>query len=301
MVPSVQSTQTGTENGTNNYSLILVPAGVLTGNATISIVATDSNGLKATASFNLFVVIGDDLLVNSQSISIPPGSSTSAELEQGEAAPYPSVIKVAGWGGAVQSVQVSLVGLTHVHPEDLDVLLVSPDSTRAVMLMAHAGGPVASGLRLTFAEGASPIPSSGTLASQTYGPANYSSRVSLPLPAPTGPYSANLAVFKGLSPNGDWKLYVLDDTYPTGGTIDSGWLLRIQTVPKPTLLLSLNGSLLRVTVMGGANSLYGLQSTLDLSTWSDTGSVTTGPDGLGEFEFQVDAAASARFYRVLVK
>ena len=232
LVPSVQVTQTGTDNGTNIYSLTLIPAGVQTGTATITIVASDNTtGAKSTTTFKL--TVNQTLaFANTNVISIPLGPLQPGQLQQGVANPYPSVVSVKGLGGLVSSVQVTLVGLTHPFPSDLDILVVSPDNSKAVMLMAHAGsGSTASGLRLTFKDGAPAIPPSGALGSQNYSPANYASGLVLPSPAPAITYSASLAAFNGISPNGDWKLYVLDDLYPDGGSIDNGWLLFLQTAP----------------------------------------------------------------------
>ncbi len=40
----------------------------------------------------------------------------------------------------------------------------------------------------------------------------------------------NLSSLAGTSPNGNWKLYVMDDSFPTGGSI-TGWMLTLQTGP----------------------------------------------------------------------
>jgi subtilisin-like proprotein convertase family protein len=302
LIPSVEVFQVGSENGTNRYSLSLIPSGVATGTATILIEASDGT-LRSTATFKITVPTDCGFFAPvTVPISIPPGPLSAGALQEGEATPYPSIISVNGLSGVVTRVTAILIGLNHQHPEDLDILLVSPDTTRAVMLMGHAGlGSPANSLRITFADNASPIPAFGTLSSQTYGPANYSPGLSLPLPAPAEPYETNLSVFNGLSPNGDWKLYVLDDTYPDGGSIDGGWLLRLELAPQTKLFMSHNGDLLSITVNGATNSLYALQSSLDLVNWSDAGNVTTGADGTGKFDSQIDTSATARFYRLLVK
>src|SRR5882672_293124 len=56
----------------------------------------------------------------------------------------------------------------------------------------------------------------------------------MPAPAPARPaagYSTNLGDFAGVNPNGQWKLYVRDDTFPDGGVIEGGWILSLQTAP----------------------------------------------------------------------
>lgn len=235
LVQSVQVTQTGSQGGTNTYSLTLLPSGVQTGTATITITATDANHNTASSSFTLTVkpILA---FANSGAISIPQGPLQPGALQQGESTPYPSVINVSGLGGVVSSVQVTLVGLNHQYPHDLDVLLVGPDGKTAVMLMAHAAlYGTATEARLTFQDGSPTIPATfgtpGPLNSGVYGPSDYSSGLTLPAPAPARPYAGALAGFNGLTPNGNWSLYVIDDTYPTGGSIDTGWILFLQTAP----------------------------------------------------------------------
>lgn len=232
LVPSVQVTQTGSTSGTNDYGLSLIPAGALTGTATIAVVASDTNGLKTTQTFTLTVTRAP-VFANGASIAIPEGPTTPGQLQQGEATPYPSAINVSGVGGVVSSVQVTLVGLTHQHPEDLDVLLVSPNG-KAIMLMGQAGsGGPANGLRINFSDTASgKIPASSQLTSQSYQAGDYSTGLVLPAPAPSRPYGSSLnTTFAGINPNGNWQLYVLDSIFPTGGSIDGGWILFLQTAP----------------------------------------------------------------------
>jgi subtilisin-like proprotein convertase family protein len=299
LVPTIEIALAESNNGTNNYNLFLIPAGDLTGTAKITILTTDIVGLYSETTFQLYVQ-GDIFSRSSQSILIPPGP-TGGDLQQGVATPFPSTISVGGLGGVISSVHAILVGLTHSFPSDLDLLLVGPDNTTAVMLMSHAGvaGPV-NGLRLEFHDGWSPIPRSAPLTSGVYAPADYSSGLTLPSPAPGRPYSTNLSVFNGFSPNGDWKLYVLDDTYPDGGSIDNGWLLYFDVIDVPRLSITQNGTVLRISFAGSANRSYGIQSTVDLSTWSDAGSVLTDVNGSAEFDVNIDPSSGGRFYRVVV-
>src|SRR6185369_5908501 len=210
-----------------NRTVSILPNGVTTGTATITLTVNDGTGQKASTSFDL-TITGNLALANTQRIQI--NDRSPADL-------YPSVINVNRVDGLVSGVTVTLVGFTHPFPDDVDVLLVSPDN-RKVMLMSDAGGgTAASGLRLQFSgSAATAIPDDGALSNGTFRPANYTDategdEAALPSPAPAGPYSADLSALAGASPNGDWKLFVRDDTFPDGGAIEGGWILILQTAP----------------------------------------------------------------------
>src|SRR5207237_7016859 len=48
-----------------------------------------------------------------------------------------------------------------------------------------------------------------------------------PGPPPPAPYNTNLSVFNGYSPNGNWLLYVFDDSQANTGIISNGWSLNL--------------------------------------------------------------------------
>ncbi len=219
--------------GGTNYSLSLTPAGVATGETAITIVATDGNNNKATQQFTVTVNSQLAFANGDGSITIPVGLPV-----QGTSTPYPSTNIVSGVNGQVSKASVALVGLTHPYPQDLVVLLVPPDNSKGVVLMGHAGGSTpANELRLTFADSAATAVPTNALSSGTFKPADYTTLLpspnysgALPAPAPQSNYSTNLSSLVGVSPNGAWKLYVLDDTFPQGGSID-GWILYLETSP----------------------------------------------------------------------
>src|SRR5581483_6425760 len=146
------------------------------------------------------------------------------------ATPYPSVVTVSNLDGLVTSAKVTLLGFSHGFPQDVDVLLVSHDSSKAVVLMAHVGGGTSvNNLRLNFDDTGAAL-TSGPLSSGTFAPTDLAGSLSFASPAPASGYVTNLAALKGVAPNGDWKLYVMDDSFPVGGSI-SGWMLTLQTGP----------------------------------------------------------------------
>ena len=151
------------------------------------------------------------------------------------ASPYPSVIRVSGINGPVSRVTVSVIGLNHAYPDDVDLLLVGPRGQK-VMLMSDAGGSaVINNVTLNFDDAAAAVlPNGATIASGTYHAFNHEVQTD-PFPDPpapyapiTAPYSTNLSVFNGLDGNGDWQLYAVDDTVVQSGVINGGWSLTLQ-------------------------------------------------------------------------
>jgi subtilisin-like proprotein convertase family protein len=156
--------QAGAISGNDRaYTISVLPAGVQTGSATITIRANDG-GLTGQRSFVVNVLQGL-AFANPAPISIRDNNSAD---------PYPSTISVQNVGGTITRVTVTLLGFSHPYPEDVNVLLVSPN-TNKVVLMTHAGGGnSASNLRLTFdADAATAVPDSTALANNaTYRPAD---------------------------------------------------------------------------------------------------------------------------------
>ncbi|MGC8744337.1 MAG: Calx-beta domain-containing protein [Verrucomicrobiia bacterium] len=160
------------------------------------------------------------------------------------ATPYPSVIYVANVPGVVEKVTVTLNGVSHNYPSDIDILLVSPDG-KATILMSDAGnGYAINNVNLTFDGGASAaVPEDGQITSGTYRPTNYVAADYFPPSAPAGPYTADMSVFKGINPNGYWALYVVDDDRMDNGVISGGWSISFVTsegvLPSPNLAVSI--------------------------------------------------------------
>ena len=97
------------------------------------------------------------------------------------------------------------------------------------MVMGNIGGAAdAVNVNLTFDdEAAAAAPSGGALASGSYQPTDYDMTGSLPGPAPARPYGTQLSQFDGLDPNGNWVLYIRDDSEADAGSISGGWSLVI--------------------------------------------------------------------------
>jgi uncharacterized repeat protein (TIGR01451 family) len=162
---------------------------------------------------------------NSGVITITDRGASSSPVG---ANPYPSTINVGGVDGTINQMSVTFSNFTHVSVGDVGALLVSP-SGQKTLLMANAGGfNSVSGLTLQFSDGAgASLPLGGAFGSGSYKPTAYAPLPPFPAPAPGGAYSSALSAFAGGNPNGQWSLYVIDDTSPGAGVISNGWWLSI--------------------------------------------------------------------------
>jgi hypothetical protein len=152
----------------------------------------------------------------------------------GPAEPYPSVVPVTGIPKPVLRVRLVDLSFLHLNPEDMDVLLAAPGG-KASMLMSDACGQqdaIEDDGILTLADGAAQHLPMASCVAGTYKPTNYAVDASLPPPAPPVSgfgYPASLAQFSGAGANGDWKLYVHDDSgaVPNGLGVGGGFGLDI--------------------------------------------------------------------------
>ena len=152
--------------------------------------------------------------------------------------PYGTPITVAGQTGAIANLKVTLTGFSHQRPSDVDMLLVSPNG-KSLVLMSDAGGSNSvTDANLTFDDAAATVLPS-TIVSGTYRPTDVQQETDFfPSPAPLTPYlagSAQLSNFNGFSPNGEWRLFITDDSQSQSGSISGGWSLEITMGPIPQL------------------------------------------------------------------
>lgn len=160
----------------------------------------------------------------------------------GSATPYPSSINIANFSEVVNDVNVTLHGLTHTFPADLDILLVGPGGQSVLLMSDAGGGSDLNGITLVFDDqAAASLPN--PITAGTYKPTNIGTGDSFPAPAPSGSYGAQLSVFNGTAANGAWQLFVFDDGLFADGNIAGGWSLAINlpngssTVPEPPVVL----------------------------------------------------------------
>jgi subtilisin-like proprotein convertase family protein len=216
---------------------------------------------------------------NAAAITIP---------SSGNATPYPSAITVPAGLGNLQAVSVTLNGVAHTWPDDIDILLVGPGGQNVILMSDVAGfNPGVSGLTLTFRDGAPEIFGGLAPASGTYRPSNVDATEVFGAPAPGGPYGANLSVFNGTNPTGTWSLFVRDDVAGDAGQIAGGWTLRLTTaaqdyVNKSELLVFPPGTTSRpATVTINGDTVVEGDETFQVTLSDPTGAVIVDGQGLG--------------------
>lgn len=167
-------------------------------------------------------------LCNPIPIIVPAAGTTS-----GPANPYPGLILAQNFAPSLSSISVQLHGFTHNFPDDVDILLVAP-SGGTVLLMSDCGGSFGvGGVELTFTDGAPALPDAAQIVSGTYSPTNYGAGDTFDAPAPAGPYGSTLSSLLGSNPNGQWRLFVMDDATGGAGEFGGGWCIVIEAVPAP--------------------------------------------------------------------
>ncbi len=173
------------------------------------------------------------------------GPGISINDNPNPSAPFPSTINVTGVNGNVSNLRVRLNGFSHTFPDDVDIMLVSPDNTRRLVVMSDVGGATdAVGANITIDDAAA-AGFSGVVTSGTFRPTNNGTGDLFPGAGGGGQDSAPAgtatltSVFAGTAANGTWSLYVRDDAGADSGTIGS-WSIEI------------NGSGFPDTAIGGA-------------------------------------------------
>ncbi|CAD5963917.1 Thermitase [Planktothrix agardhii] len=264
------STKTGTITfaaGSSTAQLVVDPtADTLAESQNETVVFNINSGtgyIGGTPNTATGTIVSEEVLpifTNPNSITIP---------SSGSASPYPSTINVSGVSGNIANIQVSLSGLSHTWPDDVDMFLRGPGGQK-VMLMSDAGDFAdLNNVNLTFSDSASgTLPDGSQITSGTYRPTDYQVGDTFPTPAPAGPYGTALSAFNGTNPNGAWQLFVQDDTGWDSGSIAGGWSLTIQRTS------TINGTAGADNLIGTANPdiINGLagNDTLNGNTGADT-------------------------------
>ena len=199
------------------------------------------------------------------------------------ASPYPSVIRVKCVPGILTGLTVTLNGISHSYPDDVDILLVNP-AGQAIKLMSDAGGgaPIVD-LRLGFEDAASRVLfNESQLTNGVFRPSDYNEDGLdvFPGPAPGGTYATNLAQLTGLVPNGNWMLYIFDDALADGGGIARGWSMQLSWEAAPARFSGmgfLSNGHFQMRLSGAAGRTHMVEASSDLEVWTPiaTNSVST--------------------------
>ncbi len=160
------------------------------------------------------------------------------------ATPYPSRITVSGVREMTTEVTVDLLDVSHGNPNELDVMVVSPTGENLVVMSDTGGFEPVTGIDLSLSDRAGGhIPRLGPLTTGTYRPTETNGGGDLwqwPAPDPSG--ATSLATFNGHDPNGEWRLFIIDDTDGNAGTIAGGWCLTIDAADRGTTATAVTSS-----------------------------------------------------------
>ena len=159
-------------------------------------------------------------------------------VDAARAVPYPSAVDVSAESGTVADVNVTIAGFGHAFPDDVAFLLVGPSGDSTVLMSDVGGGSenVVNGIDLTFDDDADRgLADKGLLRTGSFRPTQGTDKgggnccgFTGGPPAPREPSGSDLSVFDGTDPNGEWDLYVADDSGGDRGRIAGGWSLEIE-------------------------------------------------------------------------
>lgn len=173
------------------------------------------------------------------------GSNNAEQMTipaNGRALPYPGVKHVSGLTGVITSVTLSLYRFNHGDYGDVNIMLVSPEGTKLVVMSGAMNGTLDTTKRnITFDDAAgSFIPQASRPAGvdHTFKPRAYEV-TTFPSPAPSNPSGdlydgvgpiyadVGMAAFNGEDPNGSWSLWIYDDLALNSGYLLGGWDIAI--------------------------------------------------------------------------
>lgn len=212
--------------GTAAKSFTFTANGSSGGIVTATLLLADGNNNLGTVSFP-FNLPATNTFANTGAIIIP---------DHGPASPYPAVISVSNVAGVVSKATVTLSNYNHQFPNDVEVLLVAPSGQNLVLMAGAGGGSAVTNLVLTFDDAAgSSLPATSqfntaSLVSGTFLPTDNGLALDFPNPAPATPTGSALSSLTGVVANGNWALYVLDNSSGDSGTIVNGWSLSLSSI-----------------------------------------------------------------------
>ena len=218
------------------------------------------------------------------------------------AAPYPSIISVSNVPGPLIDVSVTLSKLSHTFPDDLDILLVSPNGNSVLLMSDACGTSDLDYMTLTFThQSANVLPNQGLPIWSVVRPTNYVAGDPFPAPADGGSYTTDMLDFNGGTANGDWKLFILDDSPGDIGLLENGWSLNLttlqqmNTIPTVSILGPTPNDTIKLSVTGRPHYSYVIETGPDPVQSSPLKAFIMPPSGSRTFEFPMEFAS--RYFR----
>jgi subtilisin-like proprotein convertase family protein len=147
----------------------------------------------------------------------------------GPATPYPSEIAISGMSGTIQKLTVEILDLNHTCVDDLSVLLVGPNGQGVILITNLEGCGNFRHASLTFDDDAATSLSSAQ--SGRYRPFGNKTNKRFPRVS-LSQVNNSLSAFNGISPNGTWGVYVIDDAGSDNGRVAGGWKLTMTLDPR---------------------------------------------------------------------
>ena len=273
-------------------------------NETVNLSLTNANSLTGIGMQGTAVLTINDTanqFLNTAPISITQGTSASA---------YPAPIVVSGATGNVFRMRVTLFDLYHALPDNVEVLLVSPNGAKYV-LMGDVGGPapITENGHVTLTLGdfyAGVLSDGGPLVTGGFKPTTCGTTpmVNFPAPAPDGPYvepgctvarpnaQTLYGAFGGATANGTWNLFIRDDAGAARpmapgvvlGEVRGGW--GIELLPSTAAGVEVSGRVMTPDGRGLRNATVTITDSKGVQRTATTGS-------FGSYSFEdVEAGSS---------
>lgn len=202
------------------------------------LVVDDQSGDVSTIAggWTLSITTSDGITVdNGGELQVVDRASDLSAPGIGSAYPFTNV--VSGAGGVIEHMAVTLEGPQFTNLDDIDLLLEGPNGRRVLLMSDAEQGPLANAGFFSFTDNARfPVPFGVPNLADAYLPRNYfgDDADAFPAPAPPPPYDASLDAFLGSSPNGEWRLYMVDDTHNGSlGELNGGYQLFFTLKPDP--------------------------------------------------------------------
>jgi hypothetical protein len=139
---------------------------------------------------------------------------------------------------------VTIDGIWHQNPDDLDLLLVGPQGQKVILMSDACGSFGVNSFGWVYDdESPAPMPDgdgTNVCSARFQRPTDYAPGDNWPKSAPPGPYSTSLSAFDRTSPNGTWQLFVNDDSSGNTGFFTNRFTLGVTTDTTPPTVVSVS-------------------------------------------------------------